>query len=391
MRSRGISRAVEADLRRKMVFVSGPRQVGKTTLARAVLRRLSPRRQIYFNWDRQEHRRIIRSLGWSRQAPVAALDEVHKYARWKQLVKGFFDTEGARQRLLVTGSARLDLYRRGGESLVGRYLSYRLHPFTVGELARGGKAPGAETLLHPEAWPAARRPGKGSALESLLALGGFPEPLLGGSERSARRWRTARQELLLRQELRDLTMIRHVSLVEHLVDLLRERVGSPLSINSLSQDLQVDFKTVSSWLKALERLYVIFRLQPYSGSLARTLRKEGKVYFWDWSEVPGPGPRFENLAASHLLKLCHWLRDAEGYKTELRFVRDREKREVDFLVVREGKPWVLMECKLGRSVRHRPLFYFKERLRVPFAFQVVGQGRPTKDSVSAERFFGALP
>lgn len=387
----GISKLIETDLKQKMVFVSGPRQVGKTTLARRILCRICPRRQIYFNWDRAEHRRIIRNLAWSRQAPVAALDEIHKYPRWKQLIKGFYDTEGDRQRLLVTGSARLDIYKRGGESLVGRYVSYRLHPFSIGELSRGGKPPATDTLLTPEHWGTGPCAGKKINLEIILTLGGFPEPFLSGLERIARRWRMARQDQLLRQEMRDLTMIRHIGLVEHLVDLLRERVGSPLSINALSEDLQVSHRSIITWIEALERLYVIFRVQPYSGSLARTFRKEGKIYFWDWSELRQPGPRFENLVASHFLKLCHWISDVEGYRMDLCFVRDREKREVDFLLVKDGKPWVLAEAKLSRQKHYSPLRYFKERLHVPQAFQVVAQGPPEGNIRPVEPFFEGLP
>jgi uncharacterized protein len=378
------------DLERKMVFLSGPRQVGKTTLARGVLAAVGGPDPVYLNWDRPEHRKAIRELSWSRGAPVAVLDEVHKYPRWKNLLKGFHDTEGDRQRLLVTGSARLDLYRRGGDSLVGRFAGYRLHPLSLGELGRSGAPIDAEHLADPAAWLAGTRRAD-ETLEALLDIGGFPEPFLRGSARAARRWRLARRDQVLREDLRDLTLLRDVASVEHLVDLLVERVGSPLSINALRQDLEVDHKTVSSWIDVLERLYVVFRVRPYASTLARTLRKESKAYFWDWAEAPAGGPRFENLVASHLLKLCHYLTDVEGWRAELCYVRDREKREVDFLVLRDRRPWLLVEAKEAEPQPAPALQYFRERLRVPHALQVVRVGEARRGVEPASRWLAALP
>jgi predicted AAA+ superfamily ATPase len=378
------------DLEEKMVFLSGPRQVGKTTLALQVLESLSPNTPVYLNWDRPEHRRSIRDLDWSRTGPVAVLDEIHKYHRWKTLIKGFFDTEGHAQRLLVTGSGKLDFYRKGGDSLAGRYRGFRLHPLSIGEIARDGRSPDVKVIEAPASWPD-RKAAPGNLLDSLMVLGGFPETFLRGSSRQARRWRLARREHILRQDLRDLSRIREVSLVEHLVDLLAERVTAPLSINSLREDLQVDHKTISAWIEALERLQMVFRVRPYAGSLARALRKEYKVYFWDWMEAPDGGPRFENLVASHLLKLCHWMQDTEGRRVELRYVRDREKREVDFLLLKERKPWILIEAKSGAGPADRALGYFQKRLGVPHAFQVTASARESQDVVPAVKLLKALP
>ncbi len=387
---RAIRTSIVEDLRRKMVFLSGPRQVGKTTLARRVLEEMSPRDEVYLNWDRPEHRKIIRDLTWSRSGPVAVLDEVHKFRGWKTLVKGFHDTEGAVQRLLVTGSARLDVYRRGGDSLAGRYASFRLHPLTMGELGREGRPPEAEAILDPARWPIEREV-PATVGDALLTLGGFPEPFLGGSEKTARRWRLTRREQVLHQDVRDLALVRDISGIEHLLDLVTERVSLPLSLNSLREDLSVDHKTIRRWLEILERLQVVFFVRPFAGRLARTLRKESKVYFWDWSEVLGDGARFENMVASHLLKLCHWIEDVEGYRMDLRYVRDREKKEVDFLLLREKKPWVLVEAKVSDLHPAATLSYFRERLGVPFAFQVVGGRDAAKDVIPASRFFSCMP
>jgi uncharacterized protein len=376
------------DLGRKMVFLSGPRQVGKTTLARQVLEVMSPEEPVYLTWDRAEHRAQIRSLGWSRGPKVAVLDEVHKYARWKTLLKGFHDTEGEAQSLLVTGSARLDLFRRGGDSMLGRYVGLRLHPLSIGELGRNGGR--LDSVADPTSWASSRATAH-DQFEHLLQFGGFPEPALAGSARLARRWRLARRERVLREDVRDLTLVRDISLLEQLVDLLVERVASPLSVSSLRRDLEVDHKTVLRWLEILERLYVVFRVPPYAGSLARTLRKEPKYYFWDWAEAPEGGARFENLVASHLLKFCHWLSDLEGHRVELCYVRDRERRDVDFLLVKGRVPWVLVECKLSNTAPSPALAYFQQRLAVPHAYQVVASREAGRGSVSATRLFAGLP
>ena len=271
----------------------------------------------------------------------------------------------------------------------GRYARYRLHPFSLGEIARSGAAPESAEALDPEAWPAAAA--SRDALETLIELGGFPEPFLRASSRFAGKWRLLRRDLLLREDLRDLTRIADLAGVEHLADLLAARVDAPVSVNNLREDLEVDHRTVRNWIEALERLYLVFRVRPYAGSLARTLRMESMVYFWDAAEAAEGGPRFENLVACHLLKLCHWLEDVEGVRAELRYVRDREKREVDFLVVKAGKPWVLVEAKANDLQRSPALEYFRTRLHVPFAYQVVRGCEARRGVIPATRLLASLP
>jgi hypothetical protein len=369
---------------RKMAFIAGPRQVGKTTLAKALLSAAGSD-SLYFNWDIESHRKnILRHPEefWHRTAPVlppgvrprVVLDEIHKYPRWKRFLKGLSDAEGKQLEVIVTGSGRLDYFQRGGDSLVGRYHLYHLFPFTVGELIASDR----RTVTPPaEFWESLRdRRADGEAVEALRSiehLTGFPEPLFDGRQVALRRWRQGHQRLVVREDLRDLTRIREIGLVESLLLLLPERVGSPLSVNALAEDLAVTYPTVLNWLRALERLYVLFTIRPYAGRLARTLRREEKAYLFDHTLIEKDGARFENLVALHLLKLCHaWTEWGFG-EYALHYVRDREKREVDFLITESRKPYALVEAKLSASDPDPSLLYFAERLRPAHVIQVVRQ------------------
>jgi len=264
-------------------------------------------------------------------------------------MKGIFDTEKSRRGIVVTGSARLDYYRKGGDSLANRYRYFRLHPFSLMELGP--------------------RPTKGD-VEALLRFGGFPEPFLAQDDRELRIWQRDRVSRVVRQDLRDLEQVREISLVEELVDLLPTRVGSPLSIRSLREDLEVDHKTVDRWLTILQNLYLCFRIAPFGPPRIRAVKKEQKLYLWDWSMVPDAGPRFENLVACQLLKYCHWVEDTEGHRMDLRFLRDTDKREVDFVVLRDRKPLFAVECKSGERAMSPAIRYFAERTPIPRFFQV---------------------
>jgi hypothetical protein len=280
---------------------------------------------------------------------VLVFDEVHKYARWRGLLKGIWDTERSRRQIVVTGSARLDHYRKGGDSLVGRYRNVRLHPFSLRE-------------LDPDA--------KLESLEALLRFGGFPEPLFRQDETELRIWQRDRLSRVVREDLRDLERVHEISLIEHLVDLLPERVGAPLSIANLRGDLGVDHKTVVRWLDILENLYVCFRVSPFGAPRIRAVKKEQKLYLWDWSTVPDRGPRLENLVACQLLKYCHRVEDAEGHRMELRYLRDTDKREVDFVVLRDRRPLFAVECKSGDRALGAAVRYFAERTPIPRFYQV---------------------
>ena len=320
---RNLQDKIKMDLDRKLVLLSGPRQVGKTTLAKA----LYPDTSEYFNMDSAEHRLLIKKQAWRRDCDLVIFDELHKVRKWKSWIKGIYDTEGVRPRLLVTGSSRLDVYRKGGDSLAGRFYSYRLHPISVAEI-KGKYA--ADT-----------------ALEQIMRFGGFPEPFLKGGEDEAKRWRRSHVDRILREDLPDMASVRNVRGMETLVELLRHSVGSPISYESLSRDLQVSPHTVKQWIGILESLYIVFVVTPYSRNIGRSLLKQPKIYFYDTGFVnEDEGARFENTIACSLLKRLHYLEDTAGDKCTLHYLRDREKREVDFLTVRDGKPERLIEAKL---------------------------------------------
>lgn len=333
-----------------MVFVVGPRQVGKTTLALD----LPGARGAYLNWDVAKHReRILKE-----ELPPGRFwifDEVHKYRRWRNFLKGIYDARPRGQRILVTGSGRLDLYRFGGDSLQGRYHLLRLHPFSVAEL-------GIKTEKE---------------LLELLRLGGFPEPYLSGSDVEARRWSREYRTLLVREEVASLERIQDLGHLELLMLRLPALVGSPLSINALREDLQVSHKAVSAWLAALERLYAIVRLPPFGAPRIRAVKKEQKHYHLDWSVVPADAARFENLMAGHLLKWVHFEQDARGRDLELRYFRDVDGREVDFVVSEGRQPRLLIECKWADAELDRGLRYLKARFPDAEAWQVSAVG--TKD------------
>jgi hypothetical protein len=346
---RYLQAAVDDALRKKMVFVGGPRQVGKTTFALGFLGTgADASHPAYLNWDHPAVPPRLRRAELPAAQPLLLLDEIHKYARWRNLLKGIYDTEGSRRRIIVTGSARLDYYRKGGDSLAGRYRYFRLHPFSLRELSR--------------------RPAR-SDLDALLKFGGFPEPLFAQNEAEHRIWRRDRISRVIREDLRDLEHVREISLIEHLTDMLPSKVGSPLSVKSLREDLQVDHKTAERWLQILENLYVCFRISPYGPPRVRAVRKERKLYLWDWSEVDAAGPRFENMVASQLLKYCHWVEDTQGHAMELRYLRDTDKREADFVVLKDKKPLFAVECKSGESAIGAALRYFAERTPIPRLYQ----------------------
>ena len=353
---------------RQMAFVSGPRQVGKTTTCRN-------HADMYVNWDNIDDReqilagpsKLFERLELdrlSRVTPVALFDELHKYPRWKQFLKGFFDTYSDQVRITVTGSSRMDVYRRGGDSLMGRYFLYRMHPFSV-----------AETLTQklPDAERVVRSPQKAKAadFDALWKHGGYPEPFLKRDMRFSRRWQSLRFEQLVREEIRDVTRIQQVDQLELLVKLLANRSAHQLVYGNLAKDIRVSVDTARRWINTLCGLHLGFLIRPWFRNVSRSLRKEPKWFLRDWASIEDMGDKAETFIACHLLKAVEGWNDMGLGRFELGYLRDKEKREVDFLVVRDRKPWFLAEVKHHEESMSPTLKYYQDQVKAPFAFQIV--------------------
>jgi uncharacterized protein len=351
---------------RQMALVSGPRQVGKTTTCRAA-------GTDYLNWDDPDDRRVIlrgpaavaERIQLARlraAAPVLVLDELHKHAKWKAFLKGFFDVYGTRVRTIVTGSSRLDVFRRGGDSLMGRYLLYRMHPFSVGECLRidvPSTAIQPPEQLKDEEWRA------------LWEHGGFPEPFLRRELRFTRRWRSLRQDQLTKEEIRTITQVQGLGPLETLGQILAERSSRQLVYSNLANEVGVAIDTVRRWVEVFERLHYGFLIRPWYTNVSKALRKEPKWYLRDWSGIDDAGERAETFVACHLLKAAQGWTDLGLGSFELRYLRDKLKREVDFLVVRDRKPWFLVEVKTSDTSLSNSLSHFQKAARAQHAFQAV--------------------
>ncbi len=396
--------AFSSEFGRQMRFIAGPRQAGKTTTARQFLSSVSSS-TLYYNWDN----RAIRDAyiknnhffsGDIYNCPSTAegkrwlcMDEIHKYPDWKNILKDFFDSFQEELLFIVTGSARLDMMRKSGDSLAGRYLHFRLNPMVLSELCG---LPNAIPPTQATEWIKERLDTpiyNTTEMHSLLRYSGFPEPLFSSSDRFHNRWKSTYLETLIREDLREITQIKTLEKTAVLMQLLPERIGSPLSINSLTGDLNCSFATVANYLSALELGYLIFRIPPYSNKIARSIKKEKKVYFYDWTRAESEGAQFENYVALELKSRLDLWQDG-GYGTfELYFVRDRDGRESDFLVVKDSHPWLLMEVKLKRSsIAYQHKKHSKVLGDIPF-IQIVHEENIAEKcgsnvyQMSASRFF----
>lgn len=360
---------VATDIKKKMVFLAGPRQVGKTTLAKSLIKSENS----YLNWDIPAHRdKILR-----REIPphkMIVFDEIHKYRFWRNYLKGIYDEFSDRKKILVTGSAKLDHYRRGGDSLQGRYYFYRLHPLSFAELGMSNN----------------------NDIKSLMNLGGFPEPFLSGSKKDAKRWTLDYRTRLIQDDLRDLEQVQDLASIELLMIRLPDLVGSPLSLNSLREDLQVSHHSVRRWIDILEKLYAFFRLSPFGGPKIRAVKKEQKHYHFDWTLINDESFRFENMMACHLLKWIDYERDVNGEEYELRYFRDTDKREVDFVITSQKRPIKFIECKLNDTSVSPHLNYLVQKYPDVESWQISAYGKKDYETVGgirvspASKFLGSL-
>jgi len=374
----------------KMVFLTGPRQVGKTTFAKNWL---SSERveDTYFDWDdpavRSEYNRnplffrnIVNAKFKGKAVPMV-FDEIHKQKNWRNILKGVCDPNREKVQLLVTSSARLGLYRKSGDSLVGRYFSFQMLPLGLPEavsdfswiLEEDRPLVDGESLLEH-----ARKVNNKhveEALKKLLTFGGFPEPLLKASARFHQRWIKEYKTLLTREEVRDLSRISDIRGLEHLIDILPSKVGSPLSINSLREDLGYHHSTLVNWINIIKELYLVFTIRPWHRNILRSIRKEAKLFFFDWSGLPDQGRRFENLMAVSLVRMAARFTEMGLGVFEVMYIRDKEKREVDFVLIKDNKPMALFETKEGDSEISPSGRYFGKRLGIPLYQIVHGFGR----------------
>ena len=352
---------------RQMIFLMGPRQVGKTTLSHKLAKG-----GFYLNWDNPTDRLLIlegpkaiaKQAGLEqllKSLPVLIFDEIHKFRKWKSFLKGCCDLYEKKAKIIVTGSARLNVFKRGGDSLMGRYLYYRIHPLSVGEIV-------APHLIETEIRLPA--PISQDDWEMLQEHGGFPEPFIQRSKAFSRRLKTLRKEQLFREDIRDTTRIQEIGQLEILAEILRLLAAESMDYQSLSNKVRVSVDTIRRWVETLKSFYYCFSIQPWSKNISRSLIKEPKLYLWDWSLIEEEGHRNENLVASHLLKAVHFWADRGLGEYGLYYLRTKDKIEVDFLVTKNDQPWFMVEVKTKARGLSPSLYHFQKKTGAAHAFQI---------------------
>jgi predicted AAA+ superfamily ATPase len=345
---RYLERSILEDSANKIILLSGPRQAGKTTLTKQLFKNY-----VYLNYDSSKDREAIIKQHWLRNSEAVIFDELHKMPEWKRWIKGIYDTEGTNPRLIITGSANLESFTKVGDSLAGRFVNFRLHPIDLKE--------GTE---HTDKTPK-------EIFESLMNYSGFPEPFLANNSRFYRRWSAHHIDVILRQDFLDIYAVKAIKSIEILTDLLKTRVGGGVSLSNLANDLQVDSKTIKNWLQLLENFYIIFRINPYHTNIARALLKEPKYYFFDIARVQDIGAKLENLVACALLKEIQALKDMEGFKTELHYLRTKDGAEIDFLITLSDEPIICFEVKTSDSNPSKNFRLFRKYINVKHCVQLM--------------------
>ncbi len=368
----------ELSCEKNMIFLTGPRQAGKTTLARMISD--SYANQLYFNWDIPEDQiRLVQNPSFFESVkrrdsttPLIILDEIHKYRHWKNYLKGIYDKFHDTYKFLVSGSGRLDIYQKGGDSLAGRYLLFHLWPFTIAEL--GNRNLQIEQFLKNPLQISMKGITELQSIWNRLAkVSGFPEPYLAGRITTYRRWSNTYSRQLIHEDIRDLTGVKSIKDMETLYYLLPSRTGSTISIPSLSRDLKVSYNSVHKWLSSFERFFLVFCISPWTKKISRAIQKERKIYLWDFPRIEDPAARFENMVAMELQRAVTAWNDLGYGRFELHFIKNKEHQEVDFLIANEHKPILLIETKLADREPSAALKKFQNALGIP-AIQLINEG-----------------
>jgi len=361
---RYLEKYIISDLKEKMVFIWWPRQVWKTTLSLDIWSKYY-KKYTYLNWDNIEHKKRILKWEYDYESEIIIFDEINKYNNWKNLLKWEYDVKKDKYDFLVTWSARLDIYQKWWDSMLWRYYYYRLHPFSLAEtlniqndFSNSIKLNFQDNFFNEE-------------LNSLLNFWWFPEVFLKKDKRTLNRWKKDRIKRIIYEDIRDLNNLRDLWILEVLVNILNTKVWSIFSINSLVEDLQITNNTITSWIEILEKVYYCYRIYPYTKSSLKSLKKEPKLFLWDYMEIKDIWNKNENLVSNHLLKWIHFLQDVYWYDVKLQYIRDKEKREVDFAILIDDKLEYLIEVKTSDTSLSKSLLYYKEKLWVQNCFQVV--------------------
>ncbi len=372
-----------------MLFLMGARQVGKTTVANQIAKNYA--KKAYFNWDNDDHRKLIisgqkfieqifpiQTLG---NKPLIIFDELHKYPNWKNYIKGFYDQYKDYYNIIVTGSAHLNVFQKGGDSLMGRYLPFTVHPLSVGELSQN---PLEGILRNPkEISP--------EDYDALYTYGGFPAPYIYREQEGYLQWKRARLSQLFREDIRDIADVRKLSKLELCATLLEFQSGTALNRSTIANQIQVSVDTINSWLDVLKQFYYLFTIQPWTTNIPHSLIKEPKVYLTDWSLVQNDGARFETFVATHLKKSVDYGNELGKGEYELFYLRDKKQREVDFLITQNHKPWILVEAKSSEQSISKSLYYYKELTKAPYAFQVTHKMDYTNQNCFAKEGIYIVP
>lgn len=345
--SRSIDKTVIEDLKKKIVLVVGPRQVGKTTFSKSIIKPFE-----YLNYDSEKDRASILKQLWSRDKELLIFDEIHKMRNWKKWLKGLYDTQTSGQKILVTGSARLDIAKKMGDSLAGRHFTFHLMPLDLKELRK---------INTPQI-----------NFDLLMQYSGFPEPFFEKSRRFHLNWQKSHSDLIIKQDLISSENVRDIASIELLVSMLRTRIASPFSCNNVATDLQKNPRTIQQWMNHLENLFLIFKIKPYSKNVARSVLKEPKYYFFDYTRIDDdPGAQLENFVALSLKKEVHYLNEVLGIESELFYLKQKGAKEVDFFIKRKNLPPVLIEVKKADAEISSSFKVFNKFFTEPVQIQLV--------------------